>query len=292
MKQLFLLILSIFSSICCVADYKYELSISAIFKDDAPYLKEWIEFHRLMGAEHFYLCSHNGTDDYLKVLIPYIKLGIVELCKLETGSETDNVTVFNRFQARFYTKCLAKARGVSRWVAFLDTDEFLFPTKEKSLPQVLKRYQDCAGIAVNWHMFGTSGVKKIPSNKLLIECLTRCAPENLSTHFHIKSIVQPDYAVEFCSVHYPEYQAGFFQVNTDRVPFSGPYSPYIQLKDLKINHYWLRDEHFFYQYKIPRRINWGLPKEDLIEAAKALEQETNGDILRFVPRLRKKMGLK
>jgi hypothetical protein len=31
------------------------LAITAIFQNEAPYLKEWIEFHLLMGAEHFYL---------------------------------------------------------------------------------------------------------------------------------------------------------------------------------------------------------------------------------------------
>ena len=31
------------------------LSICAIYRDEAPYLVEWIEFHRLVGVEHFYL---------------------------------------------------------------------------------------------------------------------------------------------------------------------------------------------------------------------------------------------
>lgn len=31
------------------------LPICAIFKEEAPYLPEWIEFHRLMGVERFFL---------------------------------------------------------------------------------------------------------------------------------------------------------------------------------------------------------------------------------------------
>jgi len=38
------------------------LSICAIFKDEAPYLPEWIEFHRLVGVERFFLYD-NGSGD-------------------------------------------------------------------------------------------------------------------------------------------------------------------------------------------------------------------------------------
>jgi hypothetical protein len=31
------------------------LSICAIFRHEAPYLREWIEFHKLIGAERFFL---------------------------------------------------------------------------------------------------------------------------------------------------------------------------------------------------------------------------------------------
>ena len=31
------------------------LSICAVYRDEGPYLREWIEFHRLVGVERFYL---------------------------------------------------------------------------------------------------------------------------------------------------------------------------------------------------------------------------------------------
>lgn len=34
--------------------YSVYLAVCAIFRDEAPYLAEWIEFHRLVGVEHFY----------------------------------------------------------------------------------------------------------------------------------------------------------------------------------------------------------------------------------------------
>ncbi len=34
---------------------KYYFSICAIFKDESLSIKEWIEYHKLIGVEHFYL---------------------------------------------------------------------------------------------------------------------------------------------------------------------------------------------------------------------------------------------
>ena len=55
------------------------LYVCAIFKNETPYLKEWIEFHRIVGVEKFILYQNNSVDDYRYVLDPYVAEGIVEL---------------------------------------------------------------------------------------------------------------------------------------------------------------------------------------------------------------------
>src|SRR5271165_3682750 len=108
-KTIFLLFL-LFVSFCRAED-KYQLSMCAIFQDEAPYLKEWIEFHKLMGVEHFYLYNHRSKDDYKKVLEPYILSGLVELT--DKPKVANQVKIFNRLQCACYTECLEKAKGVS-----------------------------------------------------------------------------------------------------------------------------------------------------------------------------------
>ena len=49
----------------------YILSIGAIFKNEAPYLKEWIEHYLARGVDHFYLINDNSDDNYLKILNQY-----------------------------------------------------------------------------------------------------------------------------------------------------------------------------------------------------------------------------
>ncbi|ELV04510.1 glycosyltransferase family 92 protein [Brachyspira hampsonii] len=53
------------------------ISILATVKNEAPYIKEWIEYHRIIGAERFYIYDNESTDNLKEVLEPYIKEGIV-----------------------------------------------------------------------------------------------------------------------------------------------------------------------------------------------------------------------
>ena len=39
------------------------LAICAIFKNEAPYLLEWIDYHRRVGFDHFVLYDNDSTDD-------------------------------------------------------------------------------------------------------------------------------------------------------------------------------------------------------------------------------------
>lgn len=266
-----------------------------IFRNEAPFLKEWIEFHRLLGVEHFYLFSHNSQDNYKAVLRPYIKQGIVELKKIVTDESEEEVNFFNHLQISVYNNCLAKARNVSQWVAFIDSDEYLFPTQANSLVDFLKGYKKFGGVVANWQMFGTSEVKKLRSDQLMIEQLICCAQSDLLQYnAPIKSIVQPKHVVGFqYDPHHVLYHPGYNQVNTDKVSFDGPISPYVQVNQLRINHYWTRDEFYFWNYKFPRQLKWNNATiETFTIICDKYNQYTDLTIQRFVPQLRKRMGLR
>ena len=51
------------------------LSLCAVYRDDAPYLLEWIEFHRLVGVERFFLYNNGDRDDQRELLAPYVEEG-------------------------------------------------------------------------------------------------------------------------------------------------------------------------------------------------------------------------
>src|ERR1700719_1704415 len=58
---------------------RYELTACMKFKNAARFLSEWIEFHQVVGFEHFYLYSNNSTDNYIEALAPYCDEGSVTL---------------------------------------------------------------------------------------------------------------------------------------------------------------------------------------------------------------------
>jgi len=38
---------------------KYRISLCLIFKNEAPFLKEWLDYHLSIGIDHFYLYNNN-----------------------------------------------------------------------------------------------------------------------------------------------------------------------------------------------------------------------------------------
>ena len=53
--------------------FQYYLSACAIFRNEAPYLEEWLVFHLGIGVEHFYLYENRSTDDFRGVLAPFVE---------------------------------------------------------------------------------------------------------------------------------------------------------------------------------------------------------------------------
>lgn len=223
--------------------YQYDLAVCAIFQNEARFMKEWIEFYRLIGVQHFYLYNNRSTDNYLEVLSPYIEKGEVELFDWNYSNE------YLYAQDKAYDDALKRSTGIVKWLAIIDLDEFLFPVQDKSLANFLKDYEEFGGVCANWVMFGTSDVNQVPQNELMIKYLIKCDSKG---NKHIKSIIRPDRVDKILYAHIAQYKPGFFQVNADKIRFNGPFSPYIAIDKIRINHYWTRDIYWLFNVKLPR----------------------------------------
>jgi hypothetical protein len=264
----------------------YSLSVAAIFRNEARYLKEWIDFHRLVGCEHFYLFDNLSTDAFREVLSPYVRQGIVEL--FSWPIEHDQVADWSVSQCLAYERALYLARGKTKWLAILDTDEFLFPSKGGNLLDCLMPYEGYGGVGVNWQVFGTSRISLRP-DQLLTESLHLKLPEKAPQNTKIKSIVRPERVLGCSSSHFVDYLPPFTQVKSDHVPFQGRDSPYIQIDTLRINHYQTRDLSYLRNQKIPRCIKWwnAQPKEVWESYFETFNVEQYEAIFRFLPALKR-----
>jgi len=154
------------------------LAVGGIFRDEAPYLPEWIEFHRRQGVERFYLYENESADDWEDALAPY--------------SEVVEVHRWPGRAAQFpaYSDCLERHRRDTRWIAFIDIDEFLFSPTGRSLPDVLDGFKHVPAVAANWRIYGTNGHESPPGGSV-IDNYPVAEPEDNPINRHVKSIVFP-----------------------------------------------------------------------------------------------------
>ena len=150
---------------------EYNVSVCSIFKNEAPYLKEWIEFNHITGVEHFYLYNNNSEDDYMSVLEPYITSGLVTLCQWPK----------NQAQMECYYDCIVKYKNDTKWLGFIDIDEFIVPIEMNSIYEFLRHFENRYGaVKIYWKMFGTSGLMERDMNTLVTESFTVSWPKYYS----------------------------------------------------------------------------------------------------------------
>lgn len=265
---------------------KQDIAMCAIFQNEAPYLKEWIEFHKLVGVKKFYLFNNLSSDHFQEVLDPYIKSGIVKLINWPYKPTKSKGWDIIQCEAYNYATRLTKKKF--RWLAVLDVDEFLFPLQVDTLNEFLEDYKDFAGVVVNWQMYGTSHVESTIAVGLpMIEQLILKASSDYNENIHIKSIVRPDRIKYFESAHHAKFKSGFYSVNSNCDIISGPFSSPVRIDKIRINHYWARDEDFFRRVKLPRRQKW--LDGAALERSNNLNAEIDEAILKYVPELKKSL---
>lgn len=265
--------------------YEHELAIAMIFQNEAEYLHEWIEYHRLVGVTHFYLYEHLSTDDYYSVLQPYIASGVVELVNVTTY--VSNQSEWSVVQVGAYWDAIEKAKGKAKWLALIDADEMIVPLSNKPLTTTLKKFEPYGGVYMNYLCFGTSNVQKIPADKLMIETLLYCDESPMAFG---KSIARPERVRACMDPHRMHYKPPYDHVNTAGVTFDWAPAA-VSWKEIGLFHYCTRDLDHVINTKIPRRQKWiGIEQNSYLQSIEHFNARYNPYMLRFVPELRKRMG--
>ncbi len=292
LKRLFFLLICVasFSTLEAKTKYKHPLAVCAIFRNEARFLKEWIEFHKLMGATRFYLYNNLSDDNYYEVLQPYIETGEVELFLWPYKFTT--IESWTTIQVGAYNNAVGRAiKAKVKWLAVLDTDEFLFPVHAENLVTFLKDFSSVGGVVANWQLFGTSHVERIPSDQLMIELLTLKAETKYAENAFVKSIVRPERVKQFTDPHYAEYLNPYQAVSQNKNSVHSSMNNSIPVDKLRINHYWSRDLSFFTEIKMPRRQAWLEGADGQWQRLANINQVQDYTIKRFIPALKEKMSL-
>jgi hypothetical protein len=263
----------------------YYLSVAACLGYDTQYLLEWLEFHRLVGVEHFYLYNNGDKAAQRDLLTPYVEEGIVTLYEWDVIPP----------QIAAYEHCVENHSEESRWIAIIDTDEFVFSPTGRPLPDLLIDYERWPAVGVNWATFGPSGHHAKPSGLVIESYVLRASNSGLGIYGknHVRLIVDPTQVQRCIGPHEFYYEDGD-AVDENQYPLLGPYTPYVSTSQLQINHYFTRSVTEFRTKLARPRPDSGAPRpevsiEQILSNEKAYARRDDA-ILQYVPVLRRALA--
>ena len=192
--------------------FLHDLSVVAILKNEAPYLQEWLDYHLIAGVDYFH-----------------------------APGAVMQMPVYNDAVKRF--------KFQSRYMAFIDGDEFIYPKSRGGVivdvvDEILADKPNAAGLAINWQMFGSNGQDKADYSRGVLERFTRRAPIDDACNHAVKTIANPRKIYFIYNPHCARYFEECYPVNengnavTGRVPNAANIP--VTAEKIAVNHYYVK----------------------------------------------------
>ena len=220
-----------------------QLGLVTIQRNRAPWLAEWFAFHYLVGFRAFYFYAHL-CDDATHATLAKLSQRL-NITSMAIGERLDRV------QLMAYQHACANYLGQVDWMAFLDGDEFLFPSSATSLQEVLANYgaPDYSALGVYNYNFGSSGHIAEPSGLITDNYRLRAADDFLP-HRRVKSLLRGrQQAAAGSNSHLFATERG--TVDERLRPLSWGYMPdYVpSYQQLRIHHYVCQSQSYYQRFK-------------------------------------------
>lgn len=191
---------------------KPRVGMAIIVKNEGPYLIEWLAHHSLMGFDHFYVVNNDSSDNTWPLL--------------QALSQTLPITCFSYAttpgigpQLPVYEEIVRRHGHEVEWMAFMDADEFLWPshhpdTVSDLLQATLHANPDVGALALNWATYGSS-MKVAEESGLVTERFLHHAPQQHHLNHHFKSIIRMEAFAGFVCPHSCQLKPGYRYLHTD-----------------------------------------------------------------------------
>lgn len=211
------------------------LAAVCIARNEAPYIREWIEYHRIVGVERFYFHDNGSGDNTREVLEPYIRDGVVVYRPISGDA----------MQLPVYRDAVLRYREQCRWMAIIDLDEFVVPKEKDTIPEFLEGFGESCGVGINWVLFDSNGHETKPTahGGLVTANYTRVKQghgDPQKGNKWIKSIVDPRKVRGFPTIHFPHYPVyldGMHAVTENGEPLQGATARTHSSARIQVNHY-------------------------------------------------------
>lgn len=185
----------------------FDLTIGAIFKNEEPYLDEWINHYLSRGVEHFYLINDQSTDNSVKVLQKYNNVTIFNV--------DEQINYYGR-QKYFYNKFFNPLKGKLNWMLICDIDEYIWSPKRKDMRETLEELnkETIKSFRIPMVLFGSNNHIKQPDS--IVKNFTRRVKVDefyfnwVDKFYSYKTIFQIDEILEF-DIHTPSVKSHSFR---------------------------------------------------------------------------------
>lgn len=220
------------------ADFKYQLSVVCIVKNEASYLGEWIRYHKSIGVNHFYIYDNDSDDDLLSVLTPFG--GLITYTPIHGQLR----------QLDAYNNALNRFANETKYLAVIDADEFLWcPNGSHKIMPVITKYlseKSVGGLVVNWVIFGSSHFKCRPEG-LVTDSYVYRSKSNFEKNCLVKTICNPRKVFDFTLSHAANYLPGYYAVNEQFQKTPWARTDTTNIDNIRLNHYYSKSKEEFLQ---------------------------------------------
>lgn len=275
--------------------------MAAVARDEGPYLREWLEYHKLMGVGRFYIYDNGSTDDTREVLEPYIRDATVVYRRIDGY----------KVQMLAYNDAIRRYGLEAKWMALIDLDEFLVPMVHERVTDFLcdfeqkhfttSSFNKYPAIAVNWVMFDSNGHEERPAahGGLVTANYTRVRADHnfaqvVSNDLNVKCIVNPRLVLRWTNPHNGLFVNGSTAVTERLEPVYDTKTRVHSAQQIRINHYHCKSR-AEYISKLRRNTQfmgrgaYAAFDEGKLNFCGETQQDTA--IFRFLPALRRALGL-
>lgn len=224
------------------------IAIAAIFRNEHPYVLEWIAHHQALGVERFYIADNVSDDGTSELLQALDALGVVR--RIPFASTPGQAP-----QLPAYAELLGTHACDEDWVAVIDADEFIVPTGgARSIGEVLAplaAQADVGAVVLNWAIYGSAWLLNHSAGGVC-ERFTRRAHQSFGANHHYKTLLR---RAAFASVHSNPHhfvlQPGWRCVHTDGSEFV-PHARHglglserVVWEGMRLNHYIVKSREEF-----------------------------------------------
>ncbi|WP_417724164.1 glycosyltransferase family 2 protein [Salipiger sp.] len=145
--------------------------IVGCMKNEAPYIVEWVAYHRAMGVDNFLIYTNGCEDGTSEILDRLQAMGILQ------HRNNDNWQGNSPQQFALDNALSEPVIRNADWIIHIDVDEFInVRCGNGTLQDFFDCVPDATNVAMTWRLFGHNGVTEL-SDRFVIEQFDTCAPK-------------------------------------------------------------------------------------------------------------------